>query len=56
MGIFNEDSFDFLDKKTRQILLESRESFIPHTPYIYEKNMLEAVRMGDIELAKKIFV
>lgn len=53
MGIFNEDSFDFLDKKTRQILLESRESFIPHTPYIYEKNMLEAVRMGDIELAKK---
>lgn len=55
MRIFNEDSFDFLDKKTRKILLESRESFIPHTPYLYEKNMLEAVRMGNIELAKKNF-
>lgn len=53
MEIFNESSFDFLDKKTRKILLESRESFIPHTPYIYEKNMLEAVRMGDTELAKE---
>ena len=46
MEIFNTDSFDFLDKKTRKILLESRKSFIPHTPYLYEKNMLEAVRMG----------
>lgn len=53
MEIFNESSFDFLDKKTRKILLESRESFIPHTPYLYEKNMLEAVRMGDIKLAKE---
>ena len=53
MEIFNTDSFDFLDKKTRKILLESRESFIPHTPYLYEKNMLEAVRMGDADLAEE---
>lgn len=38
MEIFNTDSFDFLDKKTRKILLESRESFIPHTPYLYAIN------------------
>ena len=48
MEIYNTDSFDFLDKKTRKILLESREAFIPHTPYLYEKKMLEAVRMGDV--------
>ena len=53
MEIFNTDSFDFLDKKTRKILLESRESFIPNTPYLYEKNMLEAVRMGDADLAEE---
>lgn len=53
MTFYNTNSFQYLDKQTRKILLESRESFIPHTPYIYEKNMLEAVRMGDIELAKK---
>ena len=53
MEIFNTDSFDFLDKKTRKILLESRKSFIPHTPYLYEKNMLEAVRMGDADLAEE---
>lgn len=53
MNIFREDQFDFLDKKTRKILIESRESFIPHTPYAYEKNMLEAIRKGDLELAKK---
>lgn len=51
MDTFMGNSFDFLDKKTRKILLESRESFIPHTPYKYEKELLEAVRMGDIELA-----
>lgn len=51
MEIYNTDSFDFLDKKTRKILLESREAFIPHTPYLYEKKMLEAVRMGDVHLA-----
>lgn len=53
MKFYPTDSFDYLDKKTRKILLESRESFIPHTPYLYEKNMLEAVRKGDVELAQK---
>lgn len=31
--------------------MESRESVIPHTSYRCEKNMLEAVRMGDYALA-----
>ena len=53
MSIFEKDSFDFLDKKTRQILLASREAFIPHTPYRYEKDMLEAVRLGNLALAVK---
>lgn len=53
MSIFENDDFDFLDKKTRQILLASRESFVPHTPYRYEKDMLEAVRLGDLDLARK---
>ena len=53
MSIFEKDNFDFLDKKTRQILLASRESFVPHTPYRYEKDMLEAVRLGDLALARK---
>ena len=53
MSIFEKDNFDFLDKKTRQILLASRESFVPHTPYRYEKDMLEAVRMGNLVLARK---
>ena len=53
MNIFEKDNFDFLDKKTRQILLASRESFVPHTPYRYEKDMLEAVRQGDLALARK---
>lgn len=53
MNIFEKDNFDFLDKKTRQILLASRESFVPHTPYHYEKDMLEAVRQGDLALARK---
>lgn len=51
MDIFSEDTFEYLDKRTRKILLESREDFIPHTPYQYEKNMLEAIRMGNAELA-----
>ena len=41
MDIFKDEQFEFLDKKTRKILMESRESFVPHTPYAYEKNMLE---------------
>lgn len=53
MNIFEKDNFNFLDKKTRQILLASRESFVPHTPYRYEKDMLEAVRMGNLVLARK---
>lgn len=53
MDIFRDDQFEFLDKKTRKILMESRESFIPHTPYSYEKNMLEAIRSGDMEQAKR---
>ena len=53
MSIFEKDNFDFLDRKTRQILLASRESFVPHTPYRYEKDMLEAVRLGDLALARK---
>lgn len=53
MSIFEKDNFDFLDKQTRQILLASRESFVPHTPYRYEKDMLEAVRLGDLVLARK---
>lgn len=53
MTVFNTDSFDFLDKRTKKILAETRESFIPHTPYQYEKNMLMAVRNGDLELARK---
>ena len=38
--------------KTRKILMESQESFIPHTPYAYERNLLEAVREGDLDKAK----
>lgn len=52
MSIFREEQFDFLDKRTRKILMESREAFIPHTPYMYEKKMLEAIRRGDMEQAK----
>lgn len=52
MNIFREDEFDFLDKKTRKILMESQESFIPHTPYAYERNLLEAVREGEWAKAK----
>lgn len=52
MDIFKDEQFEFLDKKTRKILMESRESFVPHTPYSYEKNMLEAVRLGDMIRAK----
>ena len=55
MNIFEKDNFDFLDKKTRQILLASRESFVPHTPYRYEKDMLEAVRQGDLALAGNVW-
>lgn len=51
MNLFHTDSFDFLDKRTKEILMESRESFVPHTPYLYEKNLLEAVRQGNLELA-----
>ena len=40
MSIFKEDQFEYLDKRTRKILMESRESFIPHTPYAYEKNLV----------------
>lgn len=53
MSIFEKDDFDFLDKKTRQILLASRESFVPHTPHRYEKNLFEAVRRGDLPLARR---
>lgn len=52
MDIFKDEQFEFLDKKTRRILMESRESFIPHTPYSYEKKMLDAIRRGDMEQAK----
>lgn len=52
MNIFKDEQFEFLDKKTRKILLESRESFVPHTPYAYEKSMLDAVRKGEMEKAK----
>lgn len=48
MGIFKDEQFEFLDKRTRKILLESREAFVPHTPYAYEKKMLEAIRRGDM--------
>lgn len=53
MNLFDTDSFSYLDKKTKKILMESRESFIPHTPYIYEKNMLAAVCKGDIREAEE---
>lgn len=52
MNIFRNEEFEFLDKKTRKILMESRESFVPHTPYAYEKSMLNAVRRGDMNQAK----
>jgi len=52
LDIFKDEQFEFLDKKTRKILMESRESFVPHTPYAYEKNMLEAVRLGDMTRAR----
>lgn len=51
MNLYHTDSFDFLDKRTKQILIETRESFVPHTPYLYEKNLLEAVTHGNLELA-----
>lgn len=50
MNLYSMDSFDYLDKKTKKILMETRESFVPHTPYLYEKKMLEAVRQGNLEL------
>lgn len=53
MSIFKEDNFEYLDKKTRKILLESRESFIPHTPYEYEKNLMQSIRKGDWKEAEK---
>lgn len=53
MSIFKEDQFEYLDKRTRKILMESRESFIPHTPYAYEKNLVESIRRGDLEEAEK---
>lgn len=53
MSIFKEDNFEYLDKRTRKILLESRESFIPHTPYEYEKNLMQSIRKGDWEEAEK---
>lgn len=53
MRLFSNNAFDYLDQKTKKILMETRESFIPHTPYIYEKNMLAAVRQGDLELTLK---
>lgn len=52
MSIFKDEQFEFLDKKTRKILMESRESFVPHTPYAFEKKMLDAIRRGDMEQAK----
>lgn len=51
MNIFKDTDFSFLDRKTRKILNEIRESFIPHTPYQQEKELMEAVRMGDLSLA-----
>lgn len=48
-----KEPFDFLDERTQKILAESRESFIPHTPYQYEKNMLSAVKNGNLESAIK---
>lgn len=53
MSIFKEDNFEYLDKRTRKILLESRESFIPHTPYEYEKNLMQSIRKGDWMEAEK---
>lgn len=53
MPVFNTDTFDFLDKRTKKILAQARESFIPHTPYQYEKNMLTAVKNGDMEMAEE---
>jgi len=51
MSIFRDEEFEFLDKRTRKILMESREAFIPHTPYSYEKNMLAAIQKGNLEEA-----
>ncbi len=53
MDIFKDESFEYLDKRTRKILIESREDFVPHTPYAYEKNLMEAIRKGDLEQAEK---
>ena len=53
MDIFREESFEYLDKKTRKILIESRESFVPHTPYSYEKNLMESIRNGDLKEAQR---
>lgn len=51
MKVFKDEEFEFLDKRTKRILLESREDYIPHTPYAYEKKMLGAVQNGNIEQA-----
>lgn len=53
MKNFSLKDFDFLDKKTKKILMESRNSFVPHTPYQCEKNMLATVRAGNLELARQ---
>lgn len=53
MSIYKEDNFEYLDKRTKKILLESRESFIPHTPYEYEKNLMQSIRKGDWKEAEK---
>lgn len=53
MAVFSKDDFDYLDKKTKQILIATRESFVPHIPYQFEKNWLEAVRTGNLESAQK---
>ena len=53
IDVFKNENFEYLDKRTRKILIESRESFVPHTPYEYERNLMEAVRNGDIQQAEK---
>jgi AraC-like DNA-binding protein len=53
IDVFKNENFEYLDKRTRKILMESRESFVPHTPYDYERNLMEAVRNGDMQQAEK---
>lgn len=53
IDVFKNENFEYLDKRTRKILIESRESFVPHTPYDYERNLMEAVRNGDMHQAEK---